>query len=188
VLQEQGEWNEPALAQANIKLVCNLCYGEIRERNWPHTADELDRLVQKAVPFLDERQTQLIKQFQISQWERYDYDQETAKLVFSHRGQPKVIADILFVGSVSKSSETWLWSWANSSILEPVKARMREVREYGEAHRLLKLAGAHWKATKRDGGEMTAVAALLLDAVGAYRCPSEKGFLFMVMTDVHWAR
>jgi hypothetical protein len=188
VWQEQGEWNEHAMALANIKPVCYLCYEEIREHNWARNADELDRLVQKAVGFLKEKQALLLEQFQIESFERYDWHQESAQLVFSQAGKPRVIADVAFVGSLSTHSNTWLWSWANDSLLEPVKAKMREVRDYGEEHRLLKLAGAHWKATEPDGWEMTAVAALLLDAVGAYRSPHENGFVFMVLTQVNWAQ
>src|SRR5712675_1358664 len=71
--------------------------------------------------------------------------------VFSDGGKPRVVADIVFVGSVSTRSNTWLWSWANDSYLENVKSRMREVRQYGAKHRLLQLAAAHWSATEQDG-------------------------------------
>ena len=165
IWQEEGEWNEHAMAFADIKVVCVLCYESIRERNWVKDPGE---------------------EFQIGSYERWD--QGTGQLVFSNGGRPRVIADIAFVGSVSTKTNTWLWSWANSSHLETAKATMREVRAYGEKHRLLKLAGAHWSATDQDGWQMTAIAALLLGAVGAYRTPSDYGFTFMVMTRVSWAQ
>lgn len=175
------------MALANIKLVCDLCYEQLRERNWLEDSKEFNRLISKAVSFLEKRQTRLWKKFRIGEYERFDWDQETGQLLFSHSGKPRVIVDIVFVGSVSTRSNTWLWSWANDSYLENVKSRMREVRGYGAQHRLLKLAAAHWSATEQDGWEMTAVASLLLDAVGAYRSPSERGFSFMIMTRADWA-
>jgi hypothetical protein len=63
-----------------------------------------------------------------------------------------------------------------------------KVREYEEAHSLLKLASAYWSADEEDGWQMTAVSAYLLKAKGAYRSPDERGFTFMVMTDVRWAQ
>jgi hypothetical protein len=188
MLQEQGEWNERAMALADIKVICALCYENSRERNWGPNSDEFDRILSKAVPFLNERQAQLGEQFQIWSYERYDWDQDSGQLVFSHAGKRRVIADIVFVGSLSTRSNTWLWSWANNSHLESMKAKMREVRRYGQEHRLLKLAGAHWNATEHDGWEMTAIAALLLGAAGAYRTPSDYGFTFMLMTSVNWAQ
>jgi hypothetical protein len=188
VLQEEGEWTERAMALADIKVVCALCYENLRERNWVQNGDEFERLLGEALPFLEERQSRLREEFHIGSWERYDWYQETGQLVFSHGGRARVIADIVFVGSLSTKSNTWLWSWANRSVLEPVKSNMRAVREYGVKHRLLKVAGALWSATEEDGWEMTAIAALLLNAVGAYRTPSDSSFTYMVMTGVKWAQ
>lgn len=176
------------MALADIKMVCARCYEDLRERNWMENAEEFDRLLDEAIPFLEERQARLREEFKISSYERYDWDQDTGRLVFSHGGRPQVIADIVFVGSVSTKTNTWLWSWANSSHLEPMKSKMREVRAHGTEHRLLKLAGAHWNATELDGWQMTAIAARLLGAVGAYRTPSESGFTFMLMSRVNWAQ
>ena len=75
-LEAAGEWNESAMALANVKMVCDRCYEQMRERNW------------------------------------------------LQGGRPRVIVDIVFVGSVSTRSNTWLWSWANGSYLENVKSRM----------------------------------------------------------------
>jgi len=108
--------------------------------------------------------------------------------VFSHKGTPVVIADVQFVGGFSTHSNTWMWSWANVSFLEPVKSKIREVRAYGDQHRLIKLASAYWGATEQDGWDMTAISAFLLGAKGGYRSPHEHGFTFMIMTDVRWAQ
>lgn len=188
VLEEAGEWTESALEAADIKLACDLCYEDLRARNWRQNDEEFEELLSDAGAYLNERQEQLQEQFRLGEHERYDWDQETGQLVFSNKGERKVVADIVFVGSIATRSNTWLWSWANGSHLEPVKARMREVRRYGEEHSLLKLAAAHWSATEEDGWEMTAVAAYLLNAVGAYRSPSDRGFTFMILTRVDWAQ
>jgi hypothetical protein len=81
-----------------------------------------------------------------------------------------------------------MWSWANSSLLESAKSRIREVRAYGDAHSFLKLACAYWDGGEVDGWEMTAIAAFLLKAKGAYRSPDERGSTFLVMTDIRWAQ
>jgi hypothetical protein len=99
-----------------------------------------------------------------------------------------VVAEVQFVGSISTHTNTWLWSWANESFLEKVRAKVREVRSYGEQRSLLKLACAYWSAQEEDGWQMAAVSAYLLGARGAYRSPDEHSFTFMVMTDVKWAQ
>jgi hypothetical protein len=98
-----------------------------------------------------------------------------------------VTADIQFVGSISTVSDTWLWSWANDSVDPELAASMVTVRDYGNEHGFSQLTVKKWHAHEVDGWEMTAIAALLLKARGAYRSPAEDGFTFMVMTDVRWA-
>jgi hypothetical protein len=143
-----------------------------------------DGLLEMATGYLRERQDHLMSEFDLGNWPRYDYDQDLGTLVFSRDGRRGVAADIELVGSTSKISGTWLWSWANPSILERVRQQMTQVREYGEAHGLEKLTTAKWPADEIDGWEMTAIAAFVLQAEGAYRSPDEKGALFMLLRDV----
>lgn len=187
-LQAEGEWNDRSEAVAQISLLCNGCYERARQRNWRQDDEAFDHLLSDAVAYLEERQCELRERFRIDGYERFDWNQDSGYLVFSDQGQAKVVADIQFVGSVSTRSDTWLWAWANNSYLEPVRARTREVRQYGEEHRFLKLASAYWSATEVDGWEMTAVSAFLLGARGGYRSPSERGFTFMIITDIRWAQ
>jgi hypothetical protein len=110
--------------------------------------------------------------------------QETGEFVFSDGGIPKLVADFQVVGSISHISNTWMWSWANPSILESVKKDIHLVREFGEKHKLKALTEEKWDADELDGWAMTNVTARLLNAKGAYRCPDEDGALFVVFTDV----
>ena len=56
----------------------------------------------------------------------------------------------------------------------------------GDSLGLLKLACATWEAEPVDGWEMTAVMAKHLGAIGAYRAPSDNGFLHMVVKQARW--
>lgn len=188
LVRQAGEWTEETVAQMDIKLVCDLCYEALRERNWLEEPGEYERLLHRAIAFLQERQERAMQDFRLGQHTRWDWDQDRSQLIFSQAGKPQVIADVVFVGSVSTRSDSWMWSWANPSILEGAKARMQEVRRYGDEHRLLKLAAARWSATEPDGHEMSAITAYLLDAAGFYRAPSDYGFTFLIMTQLRWAQ
>jgi hypothetical protein len=185
----EGEWNERSEAVAGISLLCSGCYLRARLLNWPRdTHTETARLIERSVPYLEEQQDRLRVHYRLNEHERYDWDQDSGRLVFSNAGVPSVVASIQFVGSVSTRSQTWMWSWANQSYLESVRSQVRSVRAYGDEHHLLKLACAYWGAEEADGWEMAAVTAFLLQAKGAYRSPGDSGFTFMVMTDVRWAQ
>jgi Family of unknown function (DUF6882) len=101
-------------------------------------------------------------------------------------GIAKVVADIQFVGSISPVSNTWLWSWDNDSVLPDVKDRVLEVRAFGERHGITELTTPKWEGDERDGWAMTAIAAKILQAKGAYRC-GRSGISFLIFTDVRWA-
>ena len=146
-----------------------------------------EHYVHDACAQLKERQDQLNKDYKLGEWERYDWDQDRQELVFSQRGEPKVIAKVQFVGSYSKLSNTWRWAWANDTVLPGMKAAVAQVKQLGAEKHWSKLTEPQWPATEQDGWDMTGVALRVLDAKGAYRSPDENGLTFMVITSIRWA-
>ena len=148
------------------------------------TEEEFDQFEHESAEYLKTQQDILRNEYDMGDYERRDYDQDTGEFVFSDAGVPKVIAKFQVVGSISNVSNTWLWSWANPSILEAVKKEMSVVKQFGADHGIKELLDEKWEAEELDGWAMTNVSAKLLNAKGAYRCPNDYGFLFVVFTDV----
>jgi hypothetical protein len=141
-------------------------------------------LVDAGYEYTKAQQKMLESDFDLSKHERWDLDQDSGELVFSSRGKPAVVAKIQFVGSISNTSKTWLWSWANRSIEPALSKSMSVVREYGKKHGHRKLTDRRWQADETDGWEMTAVANYLLKGKGVYRPPFDAGFSYVVITDI----
>jgi len=152
------------------------------------TDNQYADFVRDAYQYLNAAQDAAKQDFAIGTYQRYDWDQSKGTLVFSNQGVPKVVVDVQFVGSFSKQTNTWLWSWDNATLLPSVKDKILEVRKFGERHGLSELTTAKWKATEEDGWAMTAVAAKILQAKGAYRSPDGNGCTFLIFTDIRWAR
>jgi len=131
--------------------------------------------------YLKKQQAYCQEKYKIGQYERWNYDQLTGKLIFSDKGIQKVIIDYEEVGSVSLKSNTWLWAWGNSSIEENVKKDMATVRAYGVKRGFKSLLNAKWPADIVDGWDMAAISAYLLKAKGVYRIPSHDDKLFSFM-------
>lgn len=184
VLDKEGEWNEVSENFADVKMVCSDCYQEIRERNWIQDEEAWSALVQDGFSYLKERQQHFLDEFQIMSYDRWDWDQDTGMLTFSHEGKPRVVAEISFSGTLSKSAGTWMWAWANDSLADKIKSESLVMRHAGEREHHLKLASALWKADEVDGWEMTAIMAKALGATGAYRTSSESGFTYMIVKQV----
>ncbi len=182
----EGGWNDKSESFAEIKLLCSFCYENLREKNWIQDNEDYTDFLCSSVRYLEERQNTFMKKFRIGDYERWDWYQETGKLIFSHDGVPQVEADIDFSGSISTKSDTWLWAWANNSLSELIKSSSRSVRESGEKLGYMNLATARWSASEEDGWEMTAILAKTLNAIGAYRTPGETGYTYMVVRKAKW--
>jgi hypothetical protein len=80
----------------------------------------------------------------------------------------------------STEGDSWEWSWANQNIEERCKRDIARVREFGAANGFEKLTTAFLDADEYTGWEMTAIAAHVLDAPGAYSFPTEKGRCYLI--------
>ena len=101
---------------------------------------------------------------------------------------PAVIAKVDFIGSVSTKTNTWLWSWANPSLLDTVRSRTTSIREVGDDRDFPHLTVPKWPAEEADGWDMAAVAAHVLDAQGVYRTPDDYGFTFLALSNMRFAQ
>jgi hypothetical protein len=149
--------------------------------------DTFERFRHRAVHALQDLNAICEQEFQIGHWERYDYDLDLGTLTFSQDGVARVVAQIQAVGSTSTITNTWLWGWANESLPSSVTARICEVRHFGNLEALTKLTEPKLPDEEYLGWELTAIAAQIVGAKGAYRCPGEHGFLYLLYTDLAFA-
>lgn len=143
----------------------------------------------EAVHLLQDKNDQLKREFRLGDWPRFDYDLATRELVFSEDGKPRVVAEIQVVGSTSENAGNWLWGWANSHWPEDCIEDAERVCEFGEEHGVGELISGYVEDGDLNalGWELTAVAARVCDAVGAYRPPrDEGGGLFLLYRNVRW--
>lgn len=75
-----------------------------------------DKLLAKAESGFGKNALQFNKDYNLASYTRWDYKQDSGKLIFSINGIPKIVASAQIVGSYSAYSSTWMWSWANESL------------------------------------------------------------------------
>jgi hypothetical protein len=151
---------------------------------------DFNQLVKESNSYMLEKIDKCVAEYKIGAYKHFNWNQQTGELVWSDDGVPRVIAKIQFVGSISTKSNTWLWSWANPTILADMKKDMIRVKAFGEQHHFEKLTTEGWPAEEADGWEMTAVAAKVLQARGVYRAPdsSGDGYTFFIIKELYWAK
>ncbi len=142
------------------------------------------QLITASYAYLRGQQAKCIKEFHLGQTDRFDLDQYTGQITFSSHGKPQIIANFQIVGDVSTKSNTWLWAWGNSSLNPVLTKDAKKVADYGDKHKFELLTQKTWPATEADGWAMTAIAAKILHAKGAYRAPSRQGPLFVGLTSL----
>lgn len=144
------------------------------------TFPEFETFVSESNDYLKARIEHAKAEFGIGDLPRYEYDLYRGEIWWSEVGAPKVRGRVMVVGTISTKSNTWLWSWANPHFADVRLGDIDKVRAFGEAGGITKLIDQKWDADEVDGWEMTSISARLLEAEGAYRSPSEMGFVFML--------
>lgn len=163
---------------------------ETREAPWvrqPSYSAEWDELSEMAREYASACQDDITEEFSLEKWERFDYDQKEATLVFSSAGRPRVVTTAFVVGSWSARDQTWLWSWANDSLPSDAVGNVHWLRLFGEQHGFERLQTPRWPAEPADGWEMASIACLLLQGEGLYRAPRGDDALFLVMMEPEFA-
>jgi len=166
----------------NKKELCPEC--EELELETPEFTDEFCEFLSEAYEYTSQQQKNMEDIYAIGSYDHWFYDSKTGFLTFSNEGVDKIKIKYETVGTLSKSSDTWLWSWANDSISDTVKEEIEKVKEYGEEHAFEPLTKRKWNAVMEHGWEMTIISAFLLKSKGAYRVPTEGVYSFMVFKEI----
>lgn len=151
----------------------------------PHRTSEFETLSEKAYEYLIEQQKIVEETYGIHNYENWFYDQETGILTFSNSENQNIV-EIQYeeVGSISNISDTWLWSWANPHLEPKIKSEIEMVKNFGKTNNLESLTKRKWFGDEYDGWEMTAIAAYLMKAKGAYRFPLENTLSFVIYKEI----
>lgn len=146
-------------------------------------------LSKTASEYLNEQQDFCNAVYKKNNCSNWYYDQYKGELTFSAHGIKKLIIDFEEVGLFSLKSNTWLWAWKNPRLEEKVRSEISRVRDFGYKRRFEKLTYPKWSADERDGWDMTAIAAYLMKAKGAFKMPSSNKMFntFMIYKNIRRA-
>ena len=116
---------------------------------------------------------------------RWDWDANASTITFTNPDELPLRIHVTVVGTTE--GDSWQWTWANKNFEQFTKRDMEKVRAFGEQKGYDQLTTAFLSADEYTGWEMTAVAAYVLSAPGAYRFPTERGFAYVVYRSIQTA-
>jgi hypothetical protein len=132
---------------------------------------------------LAQRATRANAEWGLGTADRWDLDQETGLLSFTW---PDKVATtpFQFLGSYAHRPGTWLWAWANDSLLEHVRADSVRLRDHGIAHGHDILRTEHLHISPEDGDCLALLGIALASTSSFYRGPSELNNTYLTFGDV----
>ncbi|CAH9062704.1 hypothetical protein PSECIP111854_03067 [Pseudoalteromonas sp. CIP111854] len=73
VLDTEGEWNDKSEAFADIKVMCEHCYEEIRDKNWIQDDNVYHNLVTESFAFIEPRHKVFLEKYNVGA-HSHDFD------------------------------------------------------------------------------------------------------------------
>lgn len=155
----------------------------------PNRTAEFEDLSRRAIEYHYEQQMILLETYEIMKYERWDYDGLTGILTFSNSENQDEILEVKYevVGSISKITDTWLWSWANPHLDPIINTEIEFVKDWGEMNNLEPLTKEKWFGEEYDGWEMTRISSYLMKAKGSYCCPGDVSS-FVIFKEINVVR
>ena len=145
-----------------------------------------EEFIEVAFEKLKKKQDGFNLKFKLSNYDSWSYEQAIGVFTFSNdKDEKELNFKFKNVGTFSRASKTWLWSWANDYTLKYVKLN-KSIAELGMEKGYQKLSTPQWEGEEYDGWEMMAVANHVLKALGGYSVPGDKEepTLFLIFTSL----
>ncbi|WBO68760.1 DUF6882 domain-containing protein [Streptomyces camelliae] len=102
--------------------------------------------------------------------DRWDLDQTTGLITWTFPDR-SATAPAQILGSYSPRAGSWMWAWANPSILPEMSRDARSLRDWGEAHGHHAFTRAKFDADEQAVSTLVAIAVRATRATGFYRGP-----------------
>lgn len=147
----------------------------------PMTDKQFDKYLDYCYDKLETKQGELLQNYGIGSFEEYWYSQEDGILQFKSDGEVKLEFNVIFIGSWSSNSNTWMWSWGNKSMTDNARSQSASLKELQQVTGFDIFAKPFFECDEAMAHELTAFAVEHLNAKGMYISPDGKSHLFMAV-------
>ncbi|MCX5315595.1 DUF6882 domain-containing protein [Streptomyces sp. NBC_00154] len=115
--------------------------------------------------------------------DRWDLDQTTGIITWTFPDKTAT-APAQILGSFSHTSGSWLWSWANTSILPEMSRDAGIFRDWAEAHGHPHLAQPKIEVDEKAASSLVALAVRVTKAIGYYKGPGNNSAVIITFGPV----
>ncbi|MBA2937418.1 hypothetical protein HZF08_03810 [Paenibacillus sp. CGMCC 1.16610] len=145
------------------------------------TDSQFDEYLELCYENLQKKQEILLTEYGLGNFQEYWYDQETSKIQFKNEGKVMLEFSVVFIGSWSSESNTWMWAWANNSMTDQTRAQSSALKEIESITGIGIFTKQCFNCDEAMAHELTAFSVEHLKANGMYISPDGKSHVFMAL-------
>lgn len=145
------------------------------------TNEQFDNYLDECYEKLESKQQKFLESYEIDRFDEYWYDQEHGILQFKIDNQVKLEFNVVFIGSWSSLSNSWMWSWANESMIDSARSESVFLKGLQNKTGSEVFANPFFECDEEMAYELTAFAVDYSNAIGMYMSPDESSSLFMAV-------
>ena len=157
--------------------------GNILNKLFPHRQNQYSILVKRSIEELKIKTSAYDRMFQLGKAD-WKADLQKGIIEFISSDGIRALCSLQIIGTYVLENHSWLWSWANSSIIHSLQTHSILVKNYGETNAIRILTTPRIQCEESQAWEFVAIACKLGNSQGAYRGPHEGTFVFMTFDNV----
>ncbi len=149
------------------------------------TNEQFENYLDMCYDKLERKQQKFSSDYNIDTFDEYWYDQDQCILQFKNNDQVLLEFSVVFIGSWSGKSNSWMWSWANENVADYARSKSNCLKD------LQKITGSEvfinslFECDQEMAYELAAFSIEYLDAEGMYIVPDERNDVFMAVMLPH---
>lgn len=137
------------------------------------------RLLRPARTWLEAQTAQQSADWGLGTETQWNLDMDSGQLRFSFADGQVLVAPVQVAGTYNTQDGTFLWGWDHPSVPEPLRRAAKRVHKYGVEHDIERFTTRTVACTEDAAWDLTAAAAMLDGAAGAYRGDANGTLVFM---------
>ena len=140
---------------------------------------DFEELFDKATHHVEALQTAHRDNWGLGRADRYDVDLETGYIRFIFDGDKIATAAVTLIGTWSANAKEFLWGWDHPMCPPADNSAAVAVKTYANVHGIDLLQYRALICEEDDGWGLAAIACLLGELKGVYRCPKDDNYVYL---------
>lgn len=129
----------------------------------------------------EDKQERLLEKYKLEKYPFYEWNEDSGTIKFYKKGGESAVFNMIFIGSWSHSTETWMWAWGNEELTAKSRKRSEKLKELAETTGYKQFEIDIIEAAEEMTYELVSVAVEHLGAEGFYSLKGEGNYIYIAL-------